>query len=249
VIAVGNTDEKDKRWDGPLLPTNFGPWVNIAAPGVDVAATPGATGTSFSAPWVTGTVALMLAKYGPMSTAQVRDQLFRTAMPIPANATLDTCPAQPCNQDLGSGRVDPSAALGAIRLTRDTAVGASGAAIPRSIDVSIRTGTGVTIFATTMTFLGQSNGCQVITVKNPPCIASIPFDFAALAPGAYQLRLSFPAQPASYFGKAQITAPGTTFTSVALGTGSVNATDPTRAEYSLFGAGTSRTTIFNIVKP
>ena len=249
VIAVGNTDEKDKRWDGPFMPTNFGFWVNIAAPGVDVAGTAGATGTSFSAPWVTGTVALMLAKYGPMTTAQVRDQLFRTAMPIPANATQDQCPAQPCNQDLGSGRVDPAAALGAIRLTRDTSVGASGAAIPRSIDVSIRTGAGVTIFATTMTFLGQSNGCQVMTVKNPPCIASFPFDFAALAPGNYQLRLSFAAQAASYFGKAQITAPGARFTTVAQGTGGVNAADPTKADYSLFGAGSSRTTVFNIVKP
>lgn len=248
-IAVGNTDFKDKRWDGPVRPTNFGFWVNLAAPGVDLAGTAGATGTSFSAPWVSGTVALMLAKYGPMNTAQVRDQLFRTAMPIPANATQDQCPAQPCNQDLGSGRVDPAAALGAIRLTRDTAVGASGAAIQRSIDVSIRTAAGVTIFATTMTFLGQSNGCQVITVKNPPCIASIPFDFAALAPGNYQLRLSFAAQQASYFGKAQLTAPGARFTSVASGTGGINAADPTRADYSLFGAGTSRTTIFNITKP
>ena len=137
----------------------------------------------------------------------------------------------------------------AIRLIRDTAVGASGAVIQRSIDVSIRTAAGTTLFATTMTFLGQSNGCQVITVKNPPCIASIPFDFAALAPGNYQLRLSFAAQAASYFGKAQITAPGARFASVAFGAGGINATDPTRADFSLFGAGSSRTTIFNIVKP
>lgn len=249
VIAVGNTDQRDVRWAGPVDPSNFGFWVNIAAPGVDVAGTPGATGTSFSSPWVTGTVALMLAKYGVMSTAQVRDQLFRTALPIAASAGLDQCPAQPCNQDLGAGRVDPAAVLGAIRLTRVTAVGASGSFIPRMIDVSVRTAAGATLFQTTMTFLGQATGCQVVTVVSPPCIATVPFDFAALPAGNYQLRVSFAAQAASYFGAAQLTAPGARFTSVASGTGGINAADPTRADYSLFGAGTSRTTIFNISKP
>lgn len=248
-IAVGNTDSQDKRWNGPLLPSNFGFWVNIAAPGVDIAGTPGVTGTSFSAPWVSGTVALMLGKYGPMTEQKVRDQLFRTAMPIPANATKDTCPSQPCNQDLGSGRVDPAAALGAIRLTRTTAVGASGSFIPRSIDVSIRNASGATLHSLTMTFLGQANQCQVKTQLDPPCVQTIPFDFAALPAGNYQLRLSFAAQPASYFGEAQLTAPGAVFTSVVLGSGGINAANPTLASYSLFGSGTSRTTIFNIVKP
>ena len=248
-IAVGNTDSQDLRWNGPVFPSNFGFWVNIAAPGVDIVGTPGITGTSFSAPWVSGTVALMLSKYGAMTEQKVRDQLFRTAMPIPANATQDTCPALPCNQDLGSGRVDPAAALGAIRLTRTTAVGASGSFIARSIDVSIRNAAGSTLYSITMSFLGQANQCQVKTKVDPPCIQTIPFDFAALPAGSYQLRLSFAAQAASYFGTAQLTAPGAVFTSVALGSGGVNAADPTRADYSLFGAGTSRTTIFNIVKP
>lgn len=246
VIAVGNTDSSDLR----NATSNFGNWVNVSAPGVGLFGNPGLTGTSLSAPWVAGTVALMLGKFGPMSIDDARKQLFRTALPIPVNATQDTCPALPCNQDLGAGRIDPSAALGAIRLTRSTAVGASGSFIPRMIDVSIRNAAGtVTIYPTTMTFLGQANQCQVKTKVNPPCIQTIPFDFAALPPGGYQLRLSFAAQAASYFGTAQLMAPGAVFTSVARGTGGINAADATKAEFSLFGAGTSRTTIFNIFKP
>lgn len=245
-IAVGNTNSSDVRDPS----SNFGAsWVNIAAPGAGLLGNPILNGTSLSAPWVSGTVAMMLAKFGPMTEAQVREQLFRTALPIPANATQDTCPTLPCNQDLGSGRLDPSAALGAIRLTRVTSVGASGAAIIRTIDVSVLNATGATIFATQMGFFGQSNGCQVRTVRNPPCIDTIPFDFGALQAGTYQLRLSFPAQAASFFGSAQVTAPNARFSGVVTGSGSINAGDSTRADFSLFGAGTPRTTIFSIVKP
>ena len=245
-IAVGNTDSNDIRHPS----SNFGFWVNIAAPGSSLLGNTALTGSSFSAPWVSGTVAMMLAKYGAMTETEVRNQLFRTALPIPANATQDTCPAQPCNQDLGAGRLDPSAALGAIRLTRVTSVGASGAAIMRTIDVNVQNANGTAnLFSTQMTFFGQSNGCQVRTVRDPPCIDTIPFDFAALPAGSYRLRLSFPAQPASFFGQAQLTAPGAQFTGVVSGSGGINASDPTRADFSLFGAGTPRTTIFSIVKP
>ena len=249
VIAVGNTDDKDKIWTG-TFPSNFGPWVNVSAPGVALLGNQALTGTSVSAPWVTGTVALMLGKYGTMTIDEVRKQLFRTALPIAANAGQDQCPNQPCNQDLGSGRIDPAAALGAVRLTRVTAVGASGAVIQRRIDVSIRRVSGTTVtelIATTMGFLGQSTGCQVMTVRLPPCIATIPFDFAKEAPGSYQLRLSFSDPNASFFGQAQLTAPGARFTGVSLGTGTVNAADPSRADFSLFGAG-QRTTILEITR-
>ncbi len=249
VIAVGNTDDTDKIWTG-TFPSSFGPWVNVAAPGVALLGVQAQTGTSLSAPWVTGTVALMLGKYGTMTIDDARKQLFRTALPIAANAGQDQCPNQPCNQDLGSGRIDPAAALGAVRLTRVTAVGASGAVIQRTIDVSIRRVAGTTVtqlFATTMSFLGQSTGCQVKTVRTPPCIATIPFDFAALGPGNYQLRLSFSDPSASFFGQAQVTAPSARFTGVSLGTGAVNPGDPSRADFSLFGAG-QRTTILEITR-
>ena len=245
-IAVGNTSSTDVRDPSSNFDSS---WVNIAAPGAGLLGNPVLNGTSLSVPWVSGTVAMMLAKFGPMTEAQVREQLFRTALPIPANATLDTCPAQPCNQNLGAGRLDPSAALGAIRLTRVTAVGASGAAIIRTIDVSVLNAAGSSLFSTQMSFFGQSNGCQVRTVRNPPCIDTIPFDFGALQTGTYQLRLSFPAQAASFFGSAQMTAPGASFSGVVTGSGSINPSDPTRADFSLFGAGTPRTTIFSIVKP
>jgi Subtilase family len=242
VVAVGNVNERDQRHTGTDA-SNFGPWVNIAAPGVNVAGGGAAgTGTSFSTPFVSGTAALVMSKFPGISRSDVISRLYKTALPIPFAAGLDTCPAQPCNQDLGAGRVDPQAALGAIRITRSTAVGASGAAIIRTIEVEISSASG-SRYSGVQSFFGQSTGCEVSTVKNPPCISNVPFDFAGLPAGPYQLRLSFRDRSASFFGSVQLTAPGTTFSGIRFGTGgSISTTDPTRAEFSLFGFGANTVT-------
>lgn len=250
VVAVGNVNERDQRHAGED-PSNFGNWVNIAAPGVNVAGLGQAgTGTSFSAPFVAGTAALMLSKFPTMTRPDLIAQLYRTALPIPASAGLDTCPAQPCNQDLGAGRLDAEAALGAIRLTRITSVGASAATIIRTIEVELTSASsGASLYSSQQSFLGQSTGCQVATVKNPPCISNVPFDFAALPAGRYVLRLSFRETGASFFGSVQLMAPGARFAPVVPpNNATISASNPGLAEFSLFGSG-ARTVYLQIDKP
>ena len=250
VVAVGNVDDRDARYTGPQA-SNFGPWVNIAAPGVNIPglAIGAGTGTSFSGPFVVGTAALVMSKFPSMQRPDVVSQLYRTALPIPLFAGQNACPLQLCNQGLGAGRLDPEAALGSIRITRSTAVGAAGASIIRTIEVTvISANTNAVLLPTTQrAFLGQSTGCEVATVKNPPCISNVPFDFANLASGKYLLQLSFRDPTASFFGSVQLTAPGATFSGVRLGSGTIKSGDPTRADFSLFGFGT-RTAILEISK-
>jgi thermitase len=105
VLAVGATDVDG----GPAPFTSAGPYVDLAAPGVDIVGpVPGgyadADGTSFSAPIVSGVAALVRSAAPKASAAQVRAALLGGARDIepsgPDNAT-------------GAGIVD---ALSALRL-------------------------------------------------------------------------------------------------------------------------------------
>jgi subtilisin family serine protease len=66
VLAVGATDSSDDRWAS----SNYGYWVNIAAPGKNIRSTTyndsysTSSGTSLSAPIVSGTAALIKSKLG-----------------------------------------------------------------------------------------------------------------------------------------------------------------------------------------
>lgn len=104
----------------PAAPAEWamtGPWVDVAAPGGPVtgpdprgggladshvaaggAATP-LRGTSFAAPVVAGTAALVLSRAPHLTPAQVREAVITTATPVAADAGL------------GAGVVDPLAAV------------------------------------------------------------------------------------------------------------------------------------------
>jgi membrane-anchored mycosin MYCP len=108
VIAVSATDAHDSAASF----SETGNYVDIAAPGlnVEVPSSGGGyvmvSGTSFATPYVTGTVALMLAANPGMTPAQVRSRLEATADPPPASVP---------DSKYGYGIVNPYLAVTAVR--------------------------------------------------------------------------------------------------------------------------------------
>jgi subtilisin family serine protease len=108
VIAVGAVNEAGQHADF----SQTGPFVSLVAPGVDVLGLgPGGpghwkgSGTSYSAPFVAGTAALVRAYRPSLTAAQVKSRLIATArhpaLPLPDPA-------------LGWGTVNPLAAVTAV---------------------------------------------------------------------------------------------------------------------------------------
>ena len=96
--------------------SNFGSWVDIAAPGTEVIGlrrvggsttafdgTTRATGTSFAAPLVAAAAALVMAEYPALTAEQVAFRLAQTAAPVPGTG-----------EQFLWGRLDAAAALGAL---------------------------------------------------------------------------------------------------------------------------------------
>jgi thermitase len=108
VMAVGATDPTNAR----AVFSSYGSQLSVVAPGVDIYSTlPGATygyktGTSMAAPHVSGVAALVRAKNPTFTAAQVRSQIERTAISLPAGSTG-------LNPQFGWGLVNAAAAVGA----------------------------------------------------------------------------------------------------------------------------------------
>jgi thermitase len=106
VIAVGATDQNDARASF----SNFGTWVDVAAPGVDILSTTprvGRTdqyatksGTSMAAPFVAGLAGLVWTTGWGTSNTAVRDRIQATVDPIVTD------------QPIG-GRINAARAVGA----------------------------------------------------------------------------------------------------------------------------------------
>lgn len=109
VLGVGAVDRNNKVTDF----SNFGPGVDLVAPGVQIpAARPGnryelRKGTSDASALVSGAAALIRARYPDMSAAEVIDRLTRTA---------DDRGAKGRNDNYGYGQLDVVAALTAPRV-------------------------------------------------------------------------------------------------------------------------------------
>ena len=81
VVAVAATDNQDRRWTG----SNFGSWVDVAAPGMSIVTTSKDgqegvwSGTSIAASFVSGTAGLIWARNPNASVESVENQLYASA--------------------------------------------------------------------------------------------------------------------------------------------------------------------------
>jgi hypothetical protein len=113
VLAVAATDGEDMRarWLNGTAGSSFGLWVDLAAPGTDMATctlggkyTAG-DGTSFSSPYVAGVAALLLSQRPSLTPMEIRAVLENTSDPI------DYSSMDPNLGYLGTGRVNAYKAL------------------------------------------------------------------------------------------------------------------------------------------
>ena len=111
VIAVTAVDEADRRWQG----ANRGPFITVAAPGVDILAPierggyAFLSGTSFATAYVSGIAALLLERDPTMDPAAIAKLI--------ADGADDLGPAGR-DDDFGAGRVN---ALASLKLIREVA--------------------------------------------------------------------------------------------------------------------------------
>jgi subtilisin family serine protease len=108
VIAVGATDSADHRASF----SNFGPHIDVAAPGVGIQSTywddtyASLDGTSMASPHVAGVASLVLSRNSSLTATQVGNIIRSTAKPLRDN------PGDPVpNDNYGSGLVQAGAAV------------------------------------------------------------------------------------------------------------------------------------------
>jgi subtilisin family serine protease len=117
VMAVGATDDDDLRADFAGWGSNFGPELEVVAPGVDSLSTEiGNTynsggGTSYASPHVAGTAALMFSRNPPVTNQEVRDCITDTAEDEVGDPTEDTAGR---DDYYGFGRLNAADALDCI---------------------------------------------------------------------------------------------------------------------------------------
>jgi len=101
LICVGATDDQDRKADF----SNYGEWVDISAPGVNILSTiPGnryeyLSGTSMATPFAAGVAVLLCAKYPVMSRAEIVEILLNGADDISEQN-------RQYNGMIGSGRIN-----------------------------------------------------------------------------------------------------------------------------------------------
>jgi hypothetical protein len=108
VMAVAATDQWDRSASWGSSGTNFGLWVDLAAPGSDIFSTIPAggfasgDGTSFAAPYVSGLGALLFSYRPSLTNLQVRAVLENTTHPLSIENDFFY---------IGTGRIDAGLAL------------------------------------------------------------------------------------------------------------------------------------------
>ncbi len=106
-LAVASTDQSDVKAKN----SNFGPWIDIAAPGVNILSTLNnnrygtSSGTSMACPHVSGVAALIISQAPGMLTAQKLKEILLSTSDAITNESADSL-----NQP-GAGRLNAMAAL------------------------------------------------------------------------------------------------------------------------------------------
>ncbi len=108
VLSVAATDQTDqKAWF-----SNFGSWVKLAAPGVDIFSTYNngdyttLSGTSMATPFVSGVAGLVFGEHPTWTNSQVRDKIESTADKISGTGSywqygrINACSAVDCNTSI-----------------------------------------------------------------------------------------------------------------------------------------------------
>lgn len=225
ILSVGAVNDTDTRWVDsahcpPICGSNHGGWVKMSAPGVKIVSTgcfhftgescglnpnhelhtttSTFSGTSQATPFVAGTAALVKAAHPTWDATQVQAQILAGVMPI-----VD---AQSNNEDMGAGRLDALAALGAIRLTH---IGNT-----QVVDFTAST----TISFSSFTLGNQHNYCEVQTLL--PCAADFPA--ASFKNGDVSLTLHDTDALDDIGLQLLITTSGLSFTRVISGNGSAS---------------------------
>jgi beta-lactam-binding protein with PASTA domain len=193
---------------------------SIAAPAVRIGTEslpngmvpPYSSGTSLAAPFVAATAALIEAQYPSLSAAAVKSQLLASAVPIYyLNSSYGIIDQHLLNPgEKGQGRLDPVAALGAIRLTH------TGFVDGNELDAVISSTAHAAIFPQPYPILGTVGAipgdlnpadliCEARTFDN--CTYDWPLQ--PLPPGNYQINLSVPVGSSNDFpGEFTVTVPG-----------------------------------------
>jgi subtilisin family serine protease len=219
-----------------LSGSNFGTNVLIAAPSVCVetngyaAGKPNyCTGTSCAAPFVSGTAALILQVNPPMTPLQLSQQLTDSAQPI----YLLNSSNEIINQEIGP-RLDPVAAVGAIRVTQNGDA--------KSTPLNLGFGSNVNSFTLGpyVALDGNTAPCEAranaTTFKIAlPCVYESSLS-PTLGTGTYTLYVQLgTGATVDFFGTVNLTLPGLTFSS-ANGTNAIIQT-PTQGTVSLYATG------------
>ncbi|NYI06253.1 type VII secretion-associated serine protease mycosin [Allostreptomyces psammosilenae] len=106
VLTVGAVDSQGRIWDR----SNYGPYVSLSAPGVDIvsAGLDGGyrtgTGTSDATAYVSAAAALVISKFPELSAGQVINRLLESAMPPPDGTPVPS-------EYYGRGILNPNQAL------------------------------------------------------------------------------------------------------------------------------------------
>jgi PKD repeat protein len=133
MISVAATDEQDRATSF----TNYGDWIDVSAPGVNIRAlnsiayTPGVSwvaGTSFAAP-ITSAVSALIRSTNPAMSRQFADSVLVAAV-------VDIDPQNPGKEGLlGSGRVSPLKAVTSLGIARFTSSETDGQ-VPHAVTFS-----------------------------------------------------------------------------------------------------------------